>query len=111
MRLWFLRIKYDKLNRDEVERLRVAPILFRGIPTSECRRDLADDAVERLVEKYCASDSNRTRAHYKGSLRRFLSQAKTGDLVAIRVNQDDLLYGEFTAGAVAEVRGHPKLTD
>jgi hypothetical protein len=109
MRLWFLRIKYEKLSRSDVEQLRVAPILFRAIPASECRMNLADDAIEQLVDKYYGADSNRTRGHYKGSLRRFLSEAKTGDLVAIRVNQDDLLYGEFAAGAVSEVRGHPKL--
>ena len=104
-----MRLKYAQLSRAEVERLRVAPILFRAIPASECRMNMSENAIEQMVDNYYSGESIRSRGHYKGSLKRFLIEAKTGDLVAIGVNRDDLLYGEFTPGSVAQLRGHPKL--
>jgi hypothetical protein len=108
MRLWFLRVKDHKLSRNDVRSLRMAPILFRVIPAAACRLHMPEDEIEHLVDKFYGVDSNRTRGHYKGSLRRFLSDAEADDLVAIKVNNEtELLFGQFSRGTLAEVPGHP----
>lgn len=106
MKLWFLRIKDDDFTRTKIQRLKLAPILFRKIPAAECRLNMAEAEVQRLVDRYYSNDSNRTRGHYRGSLQRFLSEAMPGDLVAIKVNKEDLLYAEILSGTIVEVRGH-----
>jgi hypothetical protein len=99
MRAWFLRITHREIDHESIKRARLAPILFKKIPLADLQIDMDAGEIGRVVNKFYKTESPRTRGQYAGTLRRFLSDSKSGDVVGIRVNKDPkLIFGRFADG-------------
>src|SRR5437667_6849288 len=99
MRAWFLRVTHPAIDRKSLEGAEVAPILFRKIPLADLHVDMGAEEIGRVVNKFYKTESPRTRGQYAGTLRRFLSDAKVGDVVGIRLNKEPkLIFGRLADG-------------
>jgi hypothetical protein len=107
MRAWFLRITHPAIDRKSIEAARLAPILFREIPCADLQINMGAKEIGRLINKSYNTEPPRTRGQYAGTLRRFLSDAKVGDVVGIRVNKEPkLMFARFAEG---DLRLFPRL--
>ena len=107
MKAWFLRINDQAINPQSIQTAGLAPILFRKIPLADLHVDMAAGEIGSVVNKSYKTESPRRRGQYAGTLRRFLSDAKVGDVVGIRVNKEPrLMFARFTEG---DLRLFPRL--
>ena len=99
MKAWFLRITDPAINPESIQAAGLAPILFRKIPLADLHVDMDAGEIGRAVNKSYKTESPRTRGQYAGTLRRFLSDAKVGDVVGIRVNKEPkVMFARFAEG-------------
>lgn len=109
MRAWFLRVAYPAIDRKSINAAKVAPILFRKIPSAELQVDMDGGQISQIVSRCYKAESARTRGQYTGTLRRFLSDVDVGDLVGIRVNKDPvMIFGRFAEGNLQPFAGLEK---
>src|SRR5437867_3757064 len=101
MKLWFLRIKHPKIDVSKVERAGLAPIVFADIPLASCKVGIQPDELSRIVDRIYKRLRPGAKQAHAATLRRFLTEAKVGDLVGIKVNSEPrLIFGRFAAGNV-----------
>jgi hypothetical protein len=87
------------MDSKTIEAAGLAPILFRKIPLADLQIDMDAGEISRVVNKFYKTESPRSRGQYAGTLRRFLSDSKGGDVVGIRVNKDPkLIFGRLADG-------------
>jgi hypothetical protein len=78
MRAWFLRIMHPAIDRKGVNAAKLAPILFKKIPSAELYVDMDGGELSQIVSRCYKTESARTRGQYTGTLRRFLSDVEVG---------------------------------
>ena len=107
MKAWFLRVIHPAINRETIKTAALAPILFRKIPLRDLQIDMDPGQIGEVVNRLYKAESSRTRGQHAGTLRRFLSDAKAGDMVGIRVNREsELIFARFADG---DLRPFPQL--
>jgi hypothetical protein len=99
VRAWFLRVTCPAIDRESIRAARLAPILFRKIPLADLHIDMSAGEINRVVNSCYQTESPHARYQYAGTLRRFLSDSKVGDVVGIRVNKEPtMIFGRFAEG-------------
>lgn len=108
MNVWFLRFSHPATDAPTLKEAKLAPVLFREIPTGHCALGMDEEAIQSLVSRHYPSPgtSSAARGQYAGALTRFLNGVQVGDVVAICLNRDaELFYGEVLEGNLVEFPG------